>query len=265
MIYPAWTSEILPLIGNKSKSCWFSSTWKKAARQGSCHSLHVYFNMWPFSSEPRHLGVLSIVSNVELITLQPKRTSAFSQWGPRLKGHETSWTQKSKDWNFSAASLLSSLSGIEAFKRFLFSDPLRYLWGLHQISWHTISGWEAGSSSILNSALFSCLTDGYKHTTLVEPLQLRPALYSWLRKQRQVVNRDKNMKWEIRREMFGEDFLLLSERLRDTDTSVFRTLRALQIATQGLKDSTITPNHERDRSTKWAIYCSDYYRARRGI
>lgn len=46
-----------------------------------------------------------------------------------------------------------------------------------------------------------------KHTAaLVEPPQLRPALYSWMRKQRQVVNRDTNMKWEIRRERFGEDF-----------------------------------------------------------
>lgn len=93
------------------------------------------------------------------------------------RGHQTAWTQKSKESNFPAASLLFSLSGNKAFKCFLFSDPLCYLSGLHQISWHTISGWEAGPGGMLNSAPFSCLIDGCKHTTaLIAPLQLGPLL-----------------------------------------------------------------------------------------
>lgn len=134
-----------PAFTFKSDCSHFRSVTEKATRS-------VPVNLCPWFLKKYSSGCYSKTRTVCVIT------NAFTQWGRFLKG--TARTQKN----------------IFLFY-FLFSDPLCYLSGLHQISWHTISVWEAGPSSILNSALFSRLIDGCKHTAaLIAPLQLRPPL-----------------------------------------------------------------------------------------
>lgn len=60
-------------------------------------------------------------------------------------------------------------------------------------------------------------------------------------------------------------WILLRDRLCAAEASLLWSSKALQTATRWLKDSTITPDNERDKSSTYAIHFSDYYRARKGI
>lgn len=86
-------------------------------------------------------------------------------WYQRYPGRQKMLQSlKDKESNFPTACPLFSLSGNKAFKCFLFSDPLWFPSSLHQISWHAISEWETGSSSMLNS-IQAVRLNAEKHTS----------------------------------------------------------------------------------------------------